>query len=180
MKIIHSFRTILIAFLLALTIAAPAMAERLHFDHRLYPPLKAVFDQGRNEMIYFNNSDPKYVVDRIAVQGKSADDWTEALDIIARTPRAKVKTVDDWLAEIRTKSEKACPSTFEILARDINSVTFSRRSTGCGADKVQTGLYRIVAGKRSLFLLNAIYRDDMTDAMRTQWRALLNSARLEN
>ena len=164
---------------MALSLAAPASAERLHFDHRLYPALKAVFDQGRQDMIYFNNTDPKYVVDRIAVQGKSADDWTEALTIIARTPSRTVKNADDWLAEIRTKSEKSCPSQFEIVARDTNSITFSRRSTDCAADKVQFALYRIVAGKRSLFLLNPIYRNDMSETMRRQWMELLQSARLE-
>jgi hypothetical protein len=162
-----------------LILAAPAAAERLHFDHRLYPPLKAVFDNKREEMIYFNNTNPKYVVDRIAVQGKSADDWVEALNIISRTPSRTVKNADDWLAEIRMASEKTCPGTFKILARDQNSITFSQRATGCAGDKVQFSLYRIVAGKRSLFMLNAIYRDDMTEAMRRQWTELLNSARLE-
>ncbi len=168
-----------IALILAMGVAVPAAAEQLHFDHRLYPPLKAVLDQGRKEMIYFNNADPKYVVDRIAIQGTSADDWTEALDIIARSPSREVKNADDWLAEIRSKAESACPSQFEILARDKNSITFSRRSTGCAADKIQFALYRIVAGKRSLFLLNAIKRDDMNEAMRRQWIELLQSARLE-
>lgn len=164
-------------FLLAL--AAPASAERLLFDHRLYPPLKAVFDNNRAEMIHYNDSNPKYVVDRIAVQGTSVKEWTEAIDIIARSPSDEVKSIDDWFAEIRAKVEKACPSVFETLSRDDNSITFSRRSTGCGKDKVQFALYRIVAGKRSMFLLNAIYRDDMSEAMRQQWLELLKSARLE-
>jgi hypothetical protein len=179
MKFRPLFSVLRMALLMLMTIAAPAMAERLHFDHRLYPPLKAIFDTNRQEMIYFNNSDPKYVVDRIAIQGKSADDWTEALNIISRTPSRGVKNADDWLAEIRAQSANACPGQFEILARDGNSITFSKRSTNCGNDKIQFSLYRIVAGKRSLFLLNAVYRDDMTDAARQQWLALLQSARLE-
>ncbi len=168
-----------LALLLVLAPAAPLAAERLHFDHRLYPPLKAVFDNNRQEMIYFNNADPKYVVDRIAVQGKSADDWTEALTIIARSPTRGMNNADDWLAEIRTQSEKACPSAFQILARTDNSITFSRRSTGCAGDKVESSLYLIVVGKRSMFLLNPVFRGDMTDATRQQWLQLLNSARLE-
>ena len=163
-----------------LMLATPVSAEQLHFDHRLYPPLKAIFDNKRQDMIHFNDSNPKYVVDRIAIQGTSADVWTEALDIIARSPSKDVKTADDWFAEIRSKAEKACPSQFEILARDDISITFSRRSTNCAADKVQFALYRIVAGKKSLFLLNAINRDDMSEATRKQWLELLNSARLGN
>jgi hypothetical protein len=173
-------RNLFIAFLLSTALPSAVFAEQLKFDHRLYPPLKDVFDKNRQEMIYFNNSDPKYVVDRIAVRGTSADDWTEALNIIARSRSRNVKSSDDWFEEIRTQAEKACPSRFEVVARDSNSITFSRRSTDCEKDKVQFALYRIVGGKRSLFLLNAVNRDDMTDAARQQWLALLQSARLEN
>jgi hypothetical protein len=166
--------------LLLLGLSVPVAAEQLHFDHRLYPPLKAIFDNKRQDMIHFDDKNPNYVVDRIAIQGTSADVWTEALDIIARTPSEDVKNANDWFAEIRAKAEKACPSQFEEIARDDSSVTFSRRSTNCGPDKVQFALYRIVTGKRSLFLLNAITRGDMDGAVREKWLQLLGSARLEN
>ena len=165
--------------LLLLLVPAPASAERLLFDHRLYPPLKAIFDDGRDEMIAHNRSDPKYIVDRIAIIGNSLDDWTEAMDIIARAPSKDVKTKEDWLAEIKSKASAACPSTFETLASDDISITFSRRSTGCATDKVQYALYRIVVGKRTMFLLNPIRRADMSDSVRQQWIELLKSARLE-
>jgi hypothetical protein len=168
-------------FVLALiSFSAPAFAERLHFDHRLYPELKAVFDKNQSEMIAYDNRNPSYVVDRIAVQGKSASSWTEALDIIARAPTKDVATVNDWRREIELKVSKACASTFETIASDNFSITFSRRSINCGADKVQVALYRIVKGPKSLFLLNPIYRGDMDEAMRQKWLALLASARLEN
>ncbi len=169
-----------LAVLLLCGVTAPAFAERLHFDHRLYPPLKAVFDNNRNEMISYDNSNPKYVIDRIAIKGKSVSDWTEALDIIVRAPSRDVQTADDWFAEIKAKTGKACASQFEVIAKEEGSITFSRRSTNCGADKVQSALYRIVKGKKSLFLLNAINRADMDEQTQQQWMALLNSARLEN
>lgn len=170
---------ILAAAFAIFALAAPVAAESLHFDHRLYPPLKAIFDDNRNDMIVHNGSNPKYMTDRIAVQGKSAKEWTEALDIIARSPTDQVKTIDDWVAEIRTKVSAACPTVFETVARDDNSITFARRSTGCGKDKVQYALYRIVAGKKTMFLLNAIYRDDMPAEMKQKWLELLQSARLD-
>jgi hypothetical protein len=173
-------RSYLAAALLAFGVTAPAMAERLHFDHRLYPPLKAVFDNNRTEMIDYNDSNPKYIVDRIAIQGKSAESWTEAMDIIARTPSREIGTAEKWYAEIQAKARKACPSEFEVIARDANSITFSRRSANCGADKKQSALYRIVQGQRTLFMLNAMYRDEMPANARAQWLVLLASARLEN
>lgn len=169
-------------FLLLLLCAAPtpAFAEHLNFDHRLHPPLKAVFDQKRDEMISYDNSNPRYVIDRIAITGKSATDWTEALDIIVRVPTRDVKTADDWFAEIKAKAGKACTSEFAVIATDALGLTFSRRSTNCGADKVQFALYRIVTGTKSLFLLNAIHRADMDEPTKQQWLALLNSAQLAN
>lgn len=167
-------------FMFLCAMSAPVSAERLNFDHRLYAPLKAVFDDNRNEMITYDNSNPRYVIDRIAIQGKSAADWTEALDIIVRLPSRDVKTVDDWFAEIKAKAGKACASQFEVISQAEGSITFARRSTNCGADKVQTALYRIVKGTKSLFLLNAIHRADMDEASRQQWIALLGSARLAN
>lgn len=177
----RSFSELLLplALLSGVMSVTPVAAERLHFDHRLYPALKAVFDNNRQDMIYFNNADPKYVVDRIAVTGTSADEWTEALNIIARSRSRTVNNADDWLNELRSKSEGTCASQVEVLAKDSISITFSKRSTNCGTDKLRFELGRIVTGKRSLFLLNAVNRDDMTDAMRGQWLALLNSARLE-
>ena len=169
----------LLALCSILALASPAIAERLNFDHRLYPPLKAVFDDDRDEMITYDNSNPKYVIDRIAIQGKSATDWTEALDIIARTASRDVKTADDWFKEIQAKTGKSCDSEFAIIAQDENSITFSRRSTQCGKDKVQTALYRIVAGERSLFLLNAIYRAEMDETMKQKWLSVFDSARLQ-
>jgi hypothetical protein len=166
-------------FLCLLVIASPAAAERLQFDHRLYPPLKDVLAAGNKEMTAFDNSDPKYVVDRIAIQGRSAQQWTEAIDIVARVPAKGVTTADDWFAEIKKKAEKVCSSRFTELARDTNSITFSRQSSNCGTDKVQTALYRIVTGNRNLFLLNAIYRGEMAPGQRAQWLELLASARLE-
>ena len=67
-------------------ISAPAWAERLQFDHRLYPPLKQVLDEGDADMVLFDNSKPARLVDLIAVKGKSARNWTEALEIVATLP----------------------------------------------------------------------------------------------
>ncbi len=169
-----------IIFLLLCALPTAAFAERLNFDHRLYAPLKAVFEDNRDEMIAYDNSKPGYVIDRIAIKGKSATDWTEALDIIVRVPSREVKTADAWFTEIKAKAGKSCASEFAVIATDALGITFSRRSTNCGPDKVQFALYRIVTGPKSLFMLNAIHRADMDEQTRQQWTALLASAYLAN
>ena len=90
----------LAAFSALLALASPALAEKLSFDHRLVPPLKAVLDSGNAAMIDYNGSNPRYVTDVIAVRGHSAKDWDEALVIIARAPSNKVQTAGQWLEEL--------------------------------------------------------------------------------
>lgn len=164
---------------LLLIAAVPAMAEQLVFDHRLSPPLKAVFDADDPAKIAYNAKDPSFVTDLIAVRGVSAQDWTEALLIIARTPRGKVHSARDWAEELRADAPRHCAGTLTTLAEDEASITLERRSTGCAADYPPFALYRVVAGKRSLFLLAAMSKDAMSDAAQAQWRAVLASAHIK-
>ncbi len=166
------------AALLAVS-AAPALADKLVFDHRLYAPLKAVFDSGAQEMIQYNDKNPAYVTDLIVVRGKSPRNWTEAMIIIARKPDAKAMTPADWLAELKRQAAAKCPSEFAVIAEDAGSVTFERRSHGCPSDYPQSALYRIVQGKPSLFLLGAMSKDGFTADARQSWLALFASARLD-
>ena len=169
----------LIGFVALVLMAAPAQAEKLVFDHRLSPPLKAVLDSGDAGMINYNNSDPRNVIDVIAVRGKSAADWTEALVIIARTPDRKVRTAADWAAALQREAKAKCASTFTELARDDVSVTLERRSVRCPAGYPPTALYRAVGGKKSLFLLAVLVKDALSPAARVQWLAMMDSAHLE-
>jgi hypothetical protein len=176
---ISLLRPRLAVFLGLLLVAVPALAEKLTFDHRLSPPLKAVLDGGDAGMIDYNNANPRNVVDLIAVRGKSAHDWAEALVIIARTPDRKVASAAAWAVELQREAQGKCHSTFTELARDEMSVTFERRSTGCPEGYPPIALYRAIAGKRSLFLLAVLVKDDLSESSRSQWLALMSSAHLE-
>jgi len=156
-----------------------AFAEKLTFDHRIYPPLAAVLDSGRTEMIRFDNSNPKLIKDRIAIQGSSVDRWTEALDIIVRARKAKLQSAADWASQIQQDANSRCPSTFTTIAQDETSLTFERHSSGCPAGTTQTGLYRIVTGKTSLYLLNPLAMGELPEATRQQWLTLLASAHID-
>ncbi len=169
----------LAALLGALLLASPANAERLKFDHRLSPALKAVFDANDPGMIDYNDSNPRYVTDLIAIEGRSAQDWTEALLIVARTPDKKVRTVADWVAELQQESQKRCASTFRTIAADPGSATFERRSEGCRQGYPPTAVYRVVSGKRSLFLLGFMKKNELAEATRQQWLAVLASATID-
>ena len=165
--------------LLLLAVPGAAFAEKLTFDHRTYPPLAAVLDSGRTEMIRFNDSNPKYVTDRIAVQGNSVNHWTEAFDIIVRSRKRDLHTPSDWAGQIQQAANALCPSTFTTIAQDETSLTFERHSSGCPAGTAQTALYRIVAGAKSLYLLNPQVMGEMPQAARQQWLTLLATAHID-
>ena len=169
-----------LAPLLVLALPSAANAEKLTFDHRTYPPLAAVLDSGRSEMIRFNDSNPKYVTDRIAIQGTSVDHWTEALDIIVRLRKSGMQTAADWAGQIQQAARARCASTFTTIAEDANSLTFERRSSTCPAGMPLTGLYRIVAGRKSLFMLNSLAMGELSATARQQWLDLLATAHLDD
>ncbi|MEO6718366.1 MAG: hypothetical protein ABIM50_14115 [Novosphingobium sp.] len=169
-----------LAPLLVLAFPGTAIAEKLTFDHRTYPPLAAVLDSGRTEMIRFNDSNPKYVTDRIAVQGTSVDHWTEALDIIVRLRKKNMNSASDWAGEIQQAATRLCPSTFTTIAQDETSLTFERKSSGCPAGTPLTGLYRIVAGRKSMYMLNSLAMGEMSASARQQWLNLFATAHLDN
>lgn len=176
MRLVGWIVSLAIAFCLG---SAPAMAERLQFDHRLYPPLKAVLDSGRTEMIVFDNSNPARLVDFIAVQGRSASDWTEALEIVSIVRPKTVKSAHDWFELLRSQSQARCRATFTPIAHDAQSITYERHSPDCPAERAETGIYRLVAGKRSWFMLSVLSKARMDEAARQQWLALLASAHLD-
>jgi hypothetical protein len=167
-----------ILFILLMVGSSPAYAEKLLFDHHLYPEIGAVLDSGRKEMVIFDDRNPKYVFDRIAIQGTSAENWTEALEIIVRTPDKAVKSPSDWLRQIGAATAASCASQTTPIAEDKTSLTFMRQTSACAGAPAETALYRIVAGRKSLFLLGARYKGLMDSAMRERWLSVLASARV--
>jgi hypothetical protein len=160
-------------------VASSASAERLEFDHRLYPPLQRVLDGNDKDMLHFDNSKPSRLVDLIAIKGKSAQNWTEAFEIVAVLPPADASTPRAWMDSIRARSDLLCPNTVAVLAEDAVSITFERQSPGCHKERSQTAIYRLFAGKRSWFQLTVMHKTVLDEAARKQWLELLASAKLK-
>jgi len=167
-----------LALALILT-ASPAAAERLTFDHRLYPPLKQVLDSGDAGMINYNAKNPAYVVDLIAIKGKSASDWTEALEIVSRIPGREVNSSQTWLEQLRQQTDRLCPNALTLLEQGPTAVTFERDLTNCHAGKPAYSLTRIIAGKRSLFEVSFLFKAMPDRAVRDSAMAMLASAHLD-
>jgi hypothetical protein len=158
--------------------ATPASAERLSFDHRLYPALKATLDSGNAALIHHEARSPRYLYNLIVVQGRSIGDWTEGLEIITRLHARNLANPREWLGEMQSRLPRGCSAEVTVISEDAASLTFERRLTGCPPVMAQSGLYRIVAGRRSLFLLGALYKGEMPADMRSRWLELLASAAL--
>ena len=79
------------------------------------------------------------------------------------------------------KQESAgCIGEWTEVARDDISVTFTRNYTDCPAGSGRlSGIYRMVLGKKTVYLLKALYRGDMDAASRQQWLALMASAHID-
>lgn len=167
------------AFLALLALAGPAWAEKLSFDHRLVPALKAALDSGNAAMIDYDGSNPRYITDVIAVRGRSAKDWDEALVIIARAPGAKVRTAAQWLDELRGDARRRCGVDLAVLSQDARTILAERRADKCPGSYPRNAIYLIVQGKGSLFMLAVLSRDDLDAASRGQWLAMLQSAHIE-
>lgn len=163
--------------------AAPAFAERLQFDHRLYPPLKQVLDSGDSTKIMFDNKNPAHLVDLIATRGHSVDQWEEALEIMSIVPVRGIAGAVGWQAQMQSAAQARCPGSaapqFTQLAQDEVSVTFEVRAPNCPAERAPHALYRLVAGKRSWFRLSVFEKGPLDATARQQWLDLLASAHLQ-
>ncbi|MBS0253666.1 MAG: hypothetical protein JSS36_00270 [Proteobacteria bacterium] len=169
-----------LAAILALVAAPSARAERLTFDYRLYPPLKAALDSGDAGRIAYDGSNPRHVVDLIAITGRSAADWDEAVEIIARTPSHNMTSARSWFAEIEAMALRECPAArLSIVAEETGSIIYTEQSDGCPRPAGESRMGRIVAGRRSLFAITFILHGSAEPAARSGWLATLNSAHIE-
>ncbi|MEP7221375.1 MAG: hypothetical protein ABI673_01770 [Novosphingobium sp.] len=159
--------------------AAPAQAEKLTMDHRLQPRLEAVMAANRDGSVYYEDARPKYVLDRIVIQGDSAQDWREALEIWVLPRGRNFRDAADWYAGYRQQESAACTGEWSAVAQDDRSATFTRQYRDCPPGSgPMSGIYRMVLGKKTVYLLKALYRGEMDETSRQQWLALMASAHI--
>lgn len=163
--------------------AAPACAERLQFDHRLYPPLKQVLDSGDATKVFSDNKNPAHLANLIATRGVSAEQWDEALEILSIVPVRGMAGAADWMAQMQASAQAHCSATappqMKLLAQDAVSVTFEIHAPNCPAELAPYAIYRLVTGKRSWFRLSVLDKAPLESSARQQWLALLASAQLQ-
>jgi len=112
------------------------------------------------------------------VDGTSADDWVEALEVLNTLKRNEPKTPQQWFERYRAAGTQTCAGDFTLLAQDKHSVTFARTTPACPPHAAQAGLYRALYGKDQVFLLIATRKGEMPEEVRAAWLAVLASAEI--
>jgi len=163
-----------------ISMAQPAHAERLLFDHRANPDLKAVLDRKNDRLIHYEEKNGR-AFDRIVLQGQSAetDDWTEALEITVSKRQRNLHSPADWFTAFR-RLRTPCPVEWSALASDELSLTFTGIASACAGRPARTAFYRVVLGQGSVYLLAAIVKGEVRPLQQQRWFALLVTARVEN
>ena len=160
--------------------ATPAAAERLDIDYRLYAPLNAAMESPTDQTLLYEQQASR-VFDRILIAGTSAtSDWREALEISVYARPRRLERLDQWMAAFSPASESTCPAAVHELTRDAMSITFALDAQPCASGPRLSGLYRVVLGRRSVYLIGAKLKGEMTAEQRTQWLTVLASAKLGN
>ncbi|MDE2619355.1 MAG: hypothetical protein KGL54_04240 [Sphingomonadales bacterium] len=163
----------------ALLAASAAQAERLDIDHRLYAPLHAAMEQPHDGTVFYQASPSGAVFDRILITGTSAqNDWTEALELVTVPRKSQAKTPQAWLAGFRPQQESNCPARISVIGEDEISLTFSLDAPACAGGQPLNGLYRVIYGRKTVYLVGAKLKGAMSPAQSEQWLALLASAHL--
>ncbi len=165
-------------FALALAFSTPAHAERLLIDHRGYPALSQAVMNAGEDAIFYQDASPDYVLDRIKIQGRSASDWSEAIEFVVYPRGRGVKQIEDWYRGFSAAEQLTCPSRWNVIRQDDTGITFTRDQAQCAGLQGQSRLYRAMLGKRHVFLVGGLYRGEMSEEMKHQWLVVLDSAKV--
>lgn len=132
----------------------------------------------RQDAMYVEDRTPIYVLQRFVTEGKSAFDWTEAVEVLNTMRRAEPKTPAEWYGRFQQKGLD-CPSNWTLIAQDKKSVTFRRDSQACPPQPAQSGFYRVVYGKQQVFVLMVTNKSAVSEQKHQQILAMLASAEIK-
>ena len=93
-----TIRTISVVLLLAWPAAGYA-DEVLMYDEAMYAPLENALASDNPVIVKEDRKDKEMYVTRYIVDGESADEWNESLEVVETHLKDQPKTLDDWYAE---------------------------------------------------------------------------------
>ena len=149
--------------------------ERLSWDYTGYEKLAALFDSELGPLYGEKENRRTYHL-RFVVEGESLEDWTEILELISTWRKHEPDSVQLWLERFQAQGNETCPSEWTTIDEQADSIIFRRTAKDCQEFDDQDALYKIVFGKKKVFVLFATVKGEMDEVSRDGWLAVLRSA----
>jgi hypothetical protein len=174
--------SLLIASLSLALVAPAAMAvDALKCSFADYDKLgRALVPQdGQKPIVYTEDRTPVYRLTRYVVEGTSAEDWVEALEILNTMRHDEPPTVAEWYQRYHEHGDASCKSEWSVLGQSESWLMFERKSGECPPHASQQAIYKVMYGKKQVFLLIGTRKGTMDEATRSGWLAVMASASVE-
>lgn len=170
----------LLVMAIFLLTSLPANArERLSWDYSVYDKLNTLFTTGEGPLYGEKQGRRTYHL-RFVVEGESLQDWTEILEIINTDLRDEPDEVGAWFERFRVQGNKTCPSDWVVIEEQSDSIIFQRTAKNCQGFDDQDAVYRVLYGKKNVFVIFATLKGEMDEASRMGYLNVLRSAEVRN
>jgi hypothetical protein len=178
MRISVRFIALLVPVMAFMSVSVAVRAEeRLSWTYDGYEKLAKLFESEEGPLYGEKESRRVYHL-RFVVEGESLEDWVEILETVSTRRKDEPKQVQLWLERFRVQGDKTCPGDWTIIDEQDTSITFLRSVDECPEFGAQDALYRVLYGKKKVFLIFATRKGRMSEDLQASWLRVLNSAEI--
>jgi hypothetical protein len=168
---------LLAATALLLTSFSVLAKERLSWEYTGYEKLATLFDSEPGPLYGERENRRTYQL-RFVVQGESLEDWTEILEIMSTWRKHEPENVQLWLDRFKTQGNETCPSNWTTIDEQASSIIFRRTAKNCEGFDDQDALYKVLYGKKKVFLIFATMKGEMDETSRDGYLTVLREAEI--
>ncbi|MFX0204265.1 MAG: hypothetical protein ACFFCW_49845 [Candidatus Hodarchaeota archaeon] len=115
---------------------------------------------------------------RFVYEGKSIDDWTEALEAFNTLRKNYPPTLEGAYNFLIERRKKNCPeSSFNVISKDSSSILYEIKTTNCPPHSDENSITRILYGNTNAFVL--IYTNKIKSIpkeIRDEWIKIFSEA----
>lgn len=151
--------------------------ERLSWEYTGYEKLATLFDSEAGPLYGERENRRTYHL-RFVVEGESLEDWTELLEIISTWRKHEPDTVQLWLERFQAQGNETCPSKWTTIDEQARSIIFRRTAKDCQGFDDQDALYKVLYGKKKVFLIFATMKGEMDEISHDGYLTVLRAAEI--
>ena len=167
----------LAAIALLLTSFSVLAKERLSWEYTGYEKLATLFESEPGPLYGERENRRTYHL-RFVVEGESLEDWTEILEIMSTWRKHEPESVQLWLERFQAQGNETCPSKWTTIDEQASSIIFRRTAKNCQGFDDQDALYKVMYGKKKVFLIFATMKGEMDETSRDGYLAVLRDAEI--